>query len=299
MFARSSVPVAGGALRIAVSGSGDGTVVVGLHGITANHVSWTSVAHALGGDVRFVAPDLRGRGDSAALTGPYGMSAHAADVIAILDHLGADRAVLAGHSMGGFVSVVAAAEHAARIASVVLVDGGLPLPEPPPGDIDAVLESVIGPAMKRLSMTFESRRAYHDFWREHPALKGAWSPLIEAYLDYDLRGTAPSLRASASLDAVRTDAADTVVGGTIVSAARQVKCPVRLLWCPRGLMDETPGLYRAETIDSARALIPQLSDELVPDTNHYTITLSERGAEVVAGHIREAVASSSTSGGVR
>ncbi|MGK3816897.1 alpha/beta fold hydrolase, partial [Enterococcus faecium] len=57
-------------------------------------------------DVRLLAPDLRGRGRSADLSGPFGMSAHSDDLAAILDAAGVDRALIVGHSMGAFVSAV-------------------------------------------------------------------------------------------------------------------------------------------------------------------------------------------------
>ena len=54
--------------------------------------------------VRLIAPDLRGRGRSNTLPGPFGMTRHADDMAAVLDFLGVPRAVVVGHSMGGFVS---------------------------------------------------------------------------------------------------------------------------------------------------------------------------------------------------
>src|ERR1700761_8876745 len=102
------VPVAGGSLRVAVW-PGDGPTVVVPHGITGNLLSWKMVADELAGRVRLVAPDLRGRAGSAGLPGPYGMAAHAADMVAIADHLGLERVALAGHSMGGFVATETAA----------------------------------------------------------------------------------------------------------------------------------------------------------------------------------------------
>src|SRR5688572_30303476 len=89
------VPVTGGSLHVGRWGDGD-RVVLAAHGITGNHRSWQGVARELGPDVSLVAPDLRGRGESGKLTAPYGMRAHAEDLIAVLDHLEVDRAVLAG-----------------------------------------------------------------------------------------------------------------------------------------------------------------------------------------------------------
>src|SRR5687767_554152 len=96
---RFDVPVAGGDLRVARWGS-EGPAILVLHGITASHMSWPYVARELSDEARFIAPDLRGRGGSRDLPGPYGMGAHADDCIAVLDHLGIDKAVILGHSMG-------------------------------------------------------------------------------------------------------------------------------------------------------------------------------------------------------
>lgn len=66
-----AVPVDGGKLHVGDWG-GARPVVLALHGITASHVSWTGVAARLTG-CRLVAPDLRGRGRSRDLLGPYGL----------------------------------------------------------------------------------------------------------------------------------------------------------------------------------------------------------------------------------
>ena len=87
---RIDVPVEGGTLA-AYRWSGDGPLVLAAHGITSNHRSWGLVAEALAGDATLVAPDLRGRGRSNELPGPYTVARHADDCAALLDHLGADR----------------------------------------------------------------------------------------------------------------------------------------------------------------------------------------------------------------
>ncbi len=88
------VPVAGGTLRV-LSWPGDGPLVIAAHGITANGLSWAGVARALRGRVHLVAPDLRGRAGSASVTGPFGMAAHAGDLMAVASHFGAGKVALA------------------------------------------------------------------------------------------------------------------------------------------------------------------------------------------------------------
>ncbi|MBV9253064.1 MAG: alpha/beta hydrolase, partial [Actinobacteria bacterium] len=203
-------PVAGGALRVGRWGAGR-RVVLGVHGVTASSVSLVPVARQLGDEFTLIAPDLRGRGGSNELPGPFGMAAHAADCAAVLDRLGTGPVTVVGESMGGFVGVVLAARRPDLVERLVLVDGGLPLPVPEGIDVDTMIDAVLGPAVARLRQTFESVDAYLDFWRVHPALQEDWSADIEAYLRYDLTGEAPELRSRVSEAAVRADGAENLV----------------------------------------------------------------------------------------
>jgi pimeloyl-ACP methyl ester carboxylesterase len=280
------VPVAGGTLRVC-RWPGTGPVVLAAHGITANALAFGRVAEALAGRVRLVAPDLRGRAGSAGLPGPYGMAGHAADLIAVADHLGLDRVPLVGHSMGGFVVASTAAAYPERVSEVLLVDGGVSLPVPAGLDVDAVLHAVIGPAMRRLGMTFPDAAAYLDFFRGHPALGPDWGPHAEAYALRDLTGTAPELRSSCALAAVRADATDTLLTPATVRAVHEMACPARLMWAPRGLLNEEQGLYDDARLAAAGLDRDRIAVERVPDVNHYSILLAAGGAERVAGRIAE------------
>ena len=287
------VPVAGGTLRVcrwtgnaADGGASGAPVVVAAHGITANALSWAAVAQALAGRATLVAPDLRGRAGSRDLPGPYGMAAHADDLVAILDHLGiTDPVPAVGHSMGGFVAAVAADRHPDRFSAVLLVDGGVALRTPPGADIDAVLQAVIGPAMARLSMTFPTREAYLDFFRRHPAFAGQFGPAVEAYVLRDLIGTEPDLRSSCVLEAIRADATDTLATPATIASVHRLSQPVRLVWARRGMLDEPQGLYDEARL-AAAGLAPGIA-EPVKEANHYTILTGEPGAGLVARHIAE------------
>ena len=300
-----AVPVSGGSLHVGVAGAPLGTagvpVVLAAHGITGSHPTWAPVARHLGDEVTLLAPDLRGRGQSAGLGGSYGMGVHVEDLVAVLDHVGCDRAVVAGHSMGGYVVTRFAAVAPERMAGAVLVDGGLPLPVPPDVDPDVLLALVLGPSLARLQMTFPSVEAYRDFWRAHPAFApGPWTDDVLDFIDYDLGQPEtgpdgePVFRSRVSEDAVRADGRDLVDGDAAVKALQALTDPCTLLWAPRGLQNEERPLLPAEVIADTQASLPHLVVTEVPDTNHYFVLLGDEPAGAVAGEIRRLAALASS-----
>lgn len=289
------VPVAGGTLRVGVWDAPDADAPSALlvHGVTASHRSWELVAERLP-DVRLIAPDLRGRGRShpASLAGrPTGMSAHADDMVAVLDHLQVDRTLVAGHSMGGFVGVVLADRHPFRVDRMVLVDGGLPLAVPEGLSADEVIAFVLGPTAERLAMRFATVEDYYDFWRRHPAFAADWSPALEDYLAYDLVGAEPELRPATSYEVMAADTVDLNTGTALVGALSRLRHPSLLLTAPRGLLDETPGLYEAGRLAELLEGFDEIQARQVEGVNHYTITMGARGAAAVAEAVRAELAS--------
>ncbi|MFD1828744.1 MULTISPECIES: alpha/beta hydrolase [Streptomyces] len=284
------VPVRGGELAVS-HWPGAGEPVVALHGITANGRAFGALAEAL--DVPLHAPDLRGRAGSAGLPGPYGLGTHVEDVLALLDHLGLERAVLVGHSMGAFTAALAAARHPDRIAGAVLVDGGVGFPAPEGTDIDGLLEAVIGPAMRRLSMTFPDREAYRAFFREHPALGPHWCDAVREQVDRDLVGREPALRSSCVLDAVRADGADVLADPEVLGAVRAASAavPLVLLWAERGMLDEPQGLYDEQRLAAAglgpRGDVGGVDVRCVPGANHYSVILTPGATGAIRAALRD------------
>ncbi|GAA3554280.1 hypothetical protein GCM10022419_038330 [Nonomuraea rosea] len=272
-------------LRIGRAGSGPRTIIA-VHGITASLMAWGAVARRLPEGSSLVAMDLRGRGHSAALPGPYGLPRHAEDVLRVADHVGAGPdAVLTGHSMGAYVAALAAAER--DFGRVVLVDGGLPLPPLPEGmDADAATEASLGPALARLRQTFPSAEAYVEFFRAHPAFAGHWNADAEAYVRYDLTGPEGALRSRAVGEAVLEDGRWIRLEADRIAAALQaIKSPLHLLRAPRGLLDQETGMLPDELALPWAARLPGLRDELVPDCNHYTILFDDRCATTVTDRL--------------
>ncbi len=120
--------IAFGELGPTEAGARPGEPVVLLHKLGGWNADWRHVAPALAGGRRVVAMEFGGHGDSRA-TDPesfaYPLAQSAADVLAALDGLGIERAVLVGNSLGGCVATLIAAEHPERVARLGLVSVAL------------------------------------------------------------------------------------------------------------------------------------------------------------------------------
>jgi pimeloyl-ACP methyl ester carboxylesterase len=288
------VPVVGGAVTVARAGSPPGAgrpVVLAIHGMTSTHMVFRTVARELCRTARHIcvlAPDLRGRGRSANLPGPYGIAAHIADLIAVLDHAGADRAIVVGHSIGGDIAARFAADHPERTAALVLLDGGVPLPsetveepdfEMAEGPDDDDSDDGVGEApglldrieqtLDRLERTCATVDEYVAYWRCHPSMRSAWDEDIEAYVRTDFVADRNGVRCVVRLTPVLTDLADLALDGVSRTSVMRVRAPVRLMRAERGVFDDDP----LTELEAFLPHHPHVSVELVPDVNHYTLLM--------------------------
>lgn len=115
--------------RISYRDRGTGVPVVLLHAFPLSNALFREQFDTLPHGVRLIAPDLRGFGfsDRVSADTPHGpgaqsMDEHAADVIALLDELGLDTAVVGGVSMGGYVTFAVLRHAASRVRGVILCD---------------------------------------------------------------------------------------------------------------------------------------------------------------------------------
>ena len=113
-------------MHIHSEATGDGPAVLLTHGFAASSHMFASTVPALAANHRAIVWDLPGHGASAAPDDPaqYSVPVFLDHMLALLDDAGADRAVVLGHSLGGFLSLQFALAHPDRVRGVVLVDTG-------------------------------------------------------------------------------------------------------------------------------------------------------------------------------
>jgi pimeloyl-ACP methyl ester carboxylesterase len=260
---------------------------IAIHGLTASFLSFTGVADRLNGRRPLFALDLRGRGDSDKPEGPYGMAQHARDVAVAMQTLELGPSIIVGHSMGAFVATALAAQNPELVSGIIMIDGGY-VPDLPVGvDASQMLDATLALRIAQLSRTYESRSAFLDFWRGQPNFPpDEWNTWIEAFLEYEVAGDT-TVQPKAAAGAVGLDVAEAFKKDEIVGRLRSLRVPVLLLRAEKGLEPKQPPIFPDSMMQSFRECIPEMKEEMISGTTHFTITLGERGASRVADLIVE------------
>jgi lipase len=273
-----------GEVELAIWRAGDGPdPVVCLHGITAQHRAFNAAARYLAPTRGLVGVDLRGRGDSDKPDSGYGLEAHAADVVRVLDYLGLENAVLVGHSMGGFVALKAALACPERVRALVLLDGGWPRVERSPEEMTeeekqeaAALEEGLARAFRRLDMTFESPEAYLDFWFPDQGLTmDDLPPDLADYYLYDLGEVDGGYQPKASRAAAEEDSPAVSESSPTAEEMSSVGCPVALVRASQGFFPGTDPLISDEARDVMAESLDIREEVVVQGANHYTMLWPE------------------------
>lgn len=108
-------------VNLAYEEHGDGTPVILVHGFPLNRSIWYPIIPQLSQKAHLILPDLRGHGQSPVTEGVYSMRLLAEDLRALMDNMKIDKAVMAGHSMGGYVCLAFAKAYPNRLAGLGLV----------------------------------------------------------------------------------------------------------------------------------------------------------------------------------
>lgn len=272
-----------GEARLRVRHGGSGPPVVLLHGHPRTHATWHRVAPLLAGDFTVVCPDLRGYGQSSkpptvADHATMSKRALAADVVALMRHLGHERFAVAGHDRGAYVALRAALDHPDRIERLVVMDA-VPIHE----------------ALARCDQRF-AREWWHWFFFAQPAKperaigadpdawygngpakraqmgEAAWADYLAAVHDpATVHAMVEDYRAGLGIDAAH-DAADRAAG-------RRVACPVQLLWAEHDDLDRLYGDPLAVWRDWVEG---ELRGRRLPSGHH----LAEEIPELLAQELR-------------
>jgi len=190
------IPVNGVHLNVDTAGAGPALVL--LHGFTGSAAGWAPHLAAFAARRRVIAADLLGHGRSDAPPDPrrYGIEQGAADLLAVLDHLGIGQASILGYSMGGRLALFLTAAAPGRVHRLVLVSAS-------PGLREAAARRARAEQDANLAETIERDgvAAFADRWERQPIFAtqarlpaSARAGLRAQRLQHTARGLANSLR---------------------------------------------------------------------------------------------------------
>lgn len=230
-------------LHVATGGTGPALLL--LHGYPQNHVAWHKVAPLLAQHFSLIIPDLPGYGQSrgpAPETENYTRRRTAESIALLLEELGHERVLVAGHDRGARVGFRLALDRPELVGAFAAMDIVPTLDACEAMDYQAVLKSYHWPFLAQPAPMPERLIGNDpDFYLEH--LLSRWAGTRSA-LDPDavehyrrcfrnpsvIAATCADYRAAMSLD-LQDDSADR-------SAGRKIACPVMVLWgrryFPRG-----------------------------------------------------------------
>src|SRR5262245_15306844 len=115
-----------GAVTLNVAeGPAAGPPLLLLHGGSARWQAWEPLIPDLADRWQLLAPDLRGHGKSGRVPRHYSVQDYADDIAALLQDRASEPAILFGHSLGGIVALMVAAQHPDRVRAVVVGDSPL------------------------------------------------------------------------------------------------------------------------------------------------------------------------------
>jgi pimeloyl-ACP methyl ester carboxylesterase len=247
--------------------------IVMLHGLSANANCFAGlIAAGLSPTFRVIAPDLRGRGKTDKPATGYTMADHARDVLALLDALGLERVVLAGHSFGGYVSIYIASHFPERVDKLIVIDAAITL-NPRVGEL-------LKPSLDRLTRISPSVDAYLAEARDAPHLAGFWDDSIEQYFRAEIQENPDGTAQSATSASAIGQAMVGLRSEPWFELVKSVKQPVLFLnavgaYGPPG----TPALVEPEYARATADAFPNVRYVVVPG-NHMTMVFGPGAATV-------------------
>ncbi len=265
------------------SGQAAGPPLILIHATGFLAALWRPIAERLAGRFRVVAVDQRGHGDSPSPEGPagYRFEAFADDLQAVIEALGLERPMCAGHSSGGTTIVVHAARHPGVISRAVLIEPILPRPEwfiQPPGGRNP--NSLAEGARKRRAV-WANRKEILRSYRRRETFRTWREDVLRLYVEEGTRlrdDGQVELKCPPEIEAQFFEAVSMLDPWPLLS---KLDCPTLLLWGAESNLHGR-GLDR-----HAQEAIPQARTVIVPGTSHF---LPQERPDEVARLIEEFLA---------
>ncbi|MDP3387529.1 MAG: alpha/beta hydrolase [Eubacteriales bacterium] len=152
--------------------------IIAIHGLTGNSRNMELYADEFRGDYRFISVDVPGRGDSDDADDDTTFIKHAEIINALINDIGSSETILLGHSMGAYISALAASQNR-LVSKMILLDGG--------AKVRQRHNDMVKPALGRISKTYDSKNAYIESVKSlYKNLGIEWNEVIENSANHEV-----------------------------------------------------------------------------------------------------------------
>ncbi|MBN2550784.1 MAG: alpha/beta hydrolase [Anaerolineales bacterium] len=263
MIQTKTIPLNGVNIHYVEAGQAGPALVI-LHGITGSHTSFLHLIPALAQQAHVYALDLRGHYLSGHTPGAYQLADYGQDVVAFLQSVVKQPAILVGHSLGGMVAVWAAAQAAEWVRGVFLEEPPLFISQPPRLQ-ETPFYGLFTFLRQQLQQYHGSRGRLEDmmaFVGQSPVDAGR--TMLEAF------GPELVRQRAMELDQMDPTILDVAIDGLLLGQEnpdvllRQVRCPAYLL---AGQV-EFGGVLEASDVERIRAALPTCPHIVFQQTGH-------------------------------
>jgi pimeloyl-ACP methyl ester carboxylesterase len=251
----------GVSLAYDVAGPDGAPAVVLLHGITGARSTWHDIAADLAADHRVHALDHRGHGGSSKVPGTYDIEHWAADLVAFLENVVGEPAILVGHSLGGVIAAEVSGTRTELVRAAFLEDPPMFMADP--SELATTPFAIVFPLLRDHFRAMRDRSATLDEYIEMvsamPALNGAGTTADVLSVE----GVRRQAQATMDFD---PEALTAALDGGLAGHD-----PRRSLGVPVVVLRAEPHLtaaFRPEDEEPFRAANPDAEVELVPGASH-------------------------------
>jgi 3-oxoadipate enol-lactonase len=235
----------------------DGLCVVLLHSLAMDHRFWHLVAPEMAKKVSVVCIDVRGHGQSSRPDGPYSIALFAQDAKQVVQALGYDRAIVAGASMGGCISLQFAIDYPDLTAALALNDTTSWYGPTAVQDWQGRAEKARAEGFASM-VKFQTTRWFSDAFREaEPELV---QECVDAFLANDVEAYAETCRAMGAFNA-HARATSVTVPTAVIVGEEDYAAPVDMA---RHLHESIAG-STLTIIPAARHLTPLETPDIIID----------------------------------
>ena len=248
--------------------------IIAIHGLTGTHKNMHYYAEKFKGDYRFVAVDLRGRGNSTETDAEPSIFKHAEDILALIKEMKIENPILLGYSMGAFIAAIVASKLKTTQA-VIFLDGAAKASDHQ--------RSIVQPSLGRLSREYTSKEHYvEEIQKIYTNLGVEWNHVLQSTVEYEVGPVGDHFENKSTESRIVADF-ESFFTFDPKEICSQIDCPVLLVYA-EGNIGSMPPLFYLTDYEQTQQYTKTIKT-VISGCNHYTMVFENR--EDINGYIKD------------